>query len=219
MTDTLTDLPLVLFTPWAPNVAAAFIAAQADMPDITKDKKAKLELKGGGSYSYSYADLGLVVGAVRPILAAHGLAQVQDVVTVGNNVAVSTTLVHKSGESITFGPLTFNAGGTPQQTGSAITYARRYALLAALGLATEDDDGAKASAPTPAVVAPPMKEPSSGSIALYTRVKATKGTPLADTLKEFAAESDRKLSSFAFDADPVYAAQIDDILASAEPPE
>jgi len=40
-------------------------------------------------------------------------------------------------------------GKTPQATGSAITYARRYALLAALGLATEDDDGqTAASTPT-----------------------------------------------------------------------
>lgn len=39
------------------------------------------------------------------------------------------------------------AGGTPQQTGSAITYARRYSALAALGLATEDDDGQSATVP------------------------------------------------------------------------
>jgi len=213
MTDTLTDLPLVLFTPWAPNVAAAFVKAQADMDDITKTQTANL-----GTFKYSYADLASVVGYVRPILAAHDLAQVQDVVTAGSTVTVTTTLVHKTGESIMFGPLAFPAGRDPQATGSAITYARRYALLAALGLATEDDDGAKASAPTPQTPpAPPEPTFTAASLDLFARVKAAKGTPVAATLKEFAADAGEALTARAFDADPVYAAQIDDILATVEP--
>lgn len=133
---------------WGPDIAAAFAAAQATMPDITKGRKAKVEMKGGGSYSYSYADLSDVLEAVRPILGANGLFISQDVIRRAQMIDTYTTLGHTSGQHVTFGPMSFDAGGTPQSAGSAVTYARRYALLAALGLATEDDDGqAAAQAP------------------------------------------------------------------------
>jgi hypothetical protein len=53
---------------------------QGQFPAITKGKTATVrmsEAKGGGTYSYNYADLGDVLGSVRPVLAAHGLALVQ----------------------------------------------------------------------------------------------------------------------------------------------
>jgi hypothetical protein len=65
------------------------------------------------------------------------------------DVLIFTTILHESGQFITLAPLRMAAGTTPQATGSAITYGRRYALLAALGLAAEDDDGqSAASTPT-----------------------------------------------------------------------
>jgi len=57
--------------------------------------------------------------------------------------------MHTSGEFLTHKPTRLPVGMDAQKTGSAITYARRYSLMAALGLATEDDDGASA---------PPRKE-------------------------------------------------------------
>jgi hypothetical protein len=148
---------------WQPNLAAAFAAAQVEMPDITKGRRAKVEMKGGGSYSYTYADLSDVLEAVRPILGKHGLFVTQDCIRRANMIDTYTTLGHLSGESVDFGPMSFEAGGTPQTAGSAVTYARRYALLAALGLATEDDDGqAAAQAPkaAPRKQAPPPDETS-----------------------------------------------------------
>jgi hypothetical protein len=155
---------------WGPDLAAAFAAAQAKMPDITKGRKAKVEMKGGGSYSYSYADLSDVLEAVRPILGAHGLFVSQDCIRRAGMIDTYTTLGHTSGQHVTFGPMSFDAGGTPQTAGSAVTYARRYALLAALGLATEDDDGqAAAQAPKQAQRKqsphPPEGEPSGAPIA------------------------------------------------------
>jgi hypothetical protein len=66
------------------------------------------------------------------------------VVTNGRDVEVWTTILHVSGQYRTDGPLAFNGGSNPQQAGSAITYARRYALSALLGVLAEDDDGESA---------------------------------------------------------------------------
>lgn len=130
---------------WGPELAAAFAAAQGEMPDITKGRTANV-----GTYRYTYADLSDVLGALRPVLAKHSLFITQNVVSRASSVDVWTTLGHKSGQSVEFGPMSFPAGGTPQTAGSAVTYARRYSLLAAVGLATEDDDGqAAAQAPKP----------------------------------------------------------------------
>jgi hypothetical protein len=62
------------------------------------------------------------------------------------NVGVLTIIFHASGEWLEFGPLLLHGGNTAQEQGSAVTYARRYALTTALLIAAdEDDDGAKAS--------------------------------------------------------------------------
>jgi len=130
-----------------PNVEAAFVAFAADVVTIPQDKVAVVETRSGGSYTYRYADLADVLASVRPLLARHGLALTQDVRTVDRSVEVTTFVLHVSGGSLAFGPLALPLGDTPQGTGSAITYARRYAVLAALGLATEEDDDGRAAAP------------------------------------------------------------------------
>lgn len=130
-----------------PTFHAAWVAALAELGDVTKHRTATVPTKAGGQYSYDYADLSDVLAHVKPILAKHDLAVVQDVVCSSmNTVGVATILVHVSGESHTFGPILMAAGSNPQATGSAITYCRRYSLMAALGIATEDDDGQQAAA-------------------------------------------------------------------------
>jgi hypothetical protein len=123
---------------------AALASARGAIANPKKGSKAN-----AGQYSYTYADLAAVLDSVTPILAEHGLAALQDVRTnvEAKTVEVSTIIVHASGGWIEFGPLAFPATSNPQQTGSAITYARRYTLSAALGIAAEDDDGKAASEP------------------------------------------------------------------------
>lgn len=200
---------------WGTNIAAAFVAAQAEMPEITKGRKANV-----GNYSYTYADLGDVINTVRPTLIKHGLAVAQDVSRHERMIEVFTLLVHKSGESVSFGPMGFESGSTPQASGSAVTYARRYSLLAALGLATEDDDGQSAAKDKQArqgrsVQPSPLDEADHGAVKLFERVKASAGTPTADTLKAFAAENNRGLKIVDLASDPVYAEQIEAILDGA----
>jgi hypothetical protein len=127
-------------------LSAALVAACGELTDVPKGREAKVQMKAGGSYGYRYADLGDALQMVRPIMAAHGLAVVQNASSPNDDtVHVSTSIIHASGEWITFEPLALPVGRTAQETGSAITYARRYHLLACLGLATDDDDGAGAA--------------------------------------------------------------------------
>jgi len=142
------------------ELSSALVSAMGDLSDIRKGKEAKVQMKSGGSYGYKYADLADTIQQIRPVLAQHGLAVLQSPVSHDNDtVSIYTTIIHSSGQQLTFGPLTLPAGRTAQETGSAITYGRRYALLSCLGLAAEDDDGAtaaprRASQPKPVSVAP-----------------------------------------------------------------
>jgi len=95
------------------------------------------------------------------VYGSHGIAIVQDVQMGGDGVAVSTRLLHTSGQWLEVGPLVVPVGKRDAHgVGSATTYAKRYALQAALLMASEDDDGnaAVASAPEPVRVPPGYDE-------------------------------------------------------------
>ena len=122
------------------EVAASFVAALGELEDVTKNKKAN-----AGQFEYGYADLATTVAMTRKVLSKHGLAITQTAGADGEDILVWTTVLSQSGQFLTAQPLRLPAGKTAQQTGSALSYARRYALMAFLGLATDDDDGAQAS--------------------------------------------------------------------------
>jgi hypothetical protein len=90
-----------------------------------------------------YTTLDTLIDTAKPLLMKNGLSYLQSCSGDGSNIIVTTLLMHNSGEWIESDPLTLKADkATAQGAGSAITYARRYALAAALGLASdEDDDG------------------------------------------------------------------------------
>lgn len=121
-------------------LAKAWVKALGEMSDVVKTQTVST-----GQYAYSYATLADALQMARPILTKHGLALSQSVAGDGEDVVVFTTILHESGQWITSEGLRLPAGKTAQQTGSATTYARRYSLMAFLGLASEDDDGAGAS--------------------------------------------------------------------------
>ncbi|MBC7318137.1 ERF family protein [Candidatus Bipolaricaulota bacterium] len=107
-------------------------------------------------YRSKYAPLPDILNLVRPLLAKNGLVLYQDVgSTKDGAVCVRTHLIHESGESLSTSPLYMKPEArhkekgkpTPQAIGSAITYARRYQILALLGIASEDDDANLASRP------------------------------------------------------------------------
>jgi hypothetical protein len=133
-------------SPEIKNISPALVKALGELSDVPKGREAKIPTKTGASYGYKYADLADTLSMVRPILARNGLAVTQTASNPdGDSVAITTTLIHTSGEWMSFHPLLLPNGRTAQETGSAITYGRRYSLLAVLGLAAEDDDGASAA--------------------------------------------------------------------------
>ena len=103
-------------------------------------------------FKSKYAPLSDVLNAVRPILSKNGLSVLQSPSGDGEHIIVTTTLIHSSGEWIESPELVLKADkATAQGAGSAITYARRYALSAILGISSEDDDDgneAEKQAPT-----------------------------------------------------------------------
>lgn len=121
-------------------LAASLVNALGEMTDVVKTQTAN-----AGQYAYSYATLADALQMARPILASHGLAITQTAEATHDEVIIWTTMVHQSGQYVTYAPLRLPAGKTAQNTGSALSYGKRYALMAVLGLATEDDDGANAS--------------------------------------------------------------------------
>jgi hypothetical protein len=93
-----------------------------------------------------YADLAACVEAVMDGLNSNGIALVQQLSESDTGVIVETVFIHESGEMLNCGKLHVPAvKHDPQGYGSALTYARRYSLMAACGIAPEDDDGNAAS--------------------------------------------------------------------------
>jgi len=123
--------------------AEAWVKAWAEMPAIGQGSTVNT-----GAFSYTYASLADILKAVQPVLTAHGFAINQSVVQMDEGkVGVETVIVHSSGEDRVFGPLPMPVTNDPKAVGSAITYGRRYALAAALGIATEEDTDAAGTEP------------------------------------------------------------------------
>lgn len=128
--------------------AKAFIAAQMATEAVKK-------AASNPAFRSKYADLSEVVEATVPALNASGIGVIQSPGYDGELVSIETVLIHESGSSCT-GVLRLRPSKTdPQGVGSAITYGRRYSLLAMTGAAPEDDDGNAASSPREAQKAQP----------------------------------------------------------------
>ena len=121
------------------DLACALSLAQAEMGGAVKDSNNPF-------FKSTYADLTSVIKALKEPFANHGLSYVQLPVTSegGKGIGVSTMLMHSSGQWIQSEYLLPMDKITPQGAGSAITYARRYALQAMAGIPAVDDDAESA---------------------------------------------------------------------------
>lgn len=126
------------------ELAGALAKAQAAMQPAIKDR-ANPAFKGS-----KYADLNAIWDACRAVLTTNGLSVVQMPLDGGEGrVALATMLLHASGQyiqSTVSAPLTKNDA---QGVGSALTYLRRYALAAMVGIVADDDDGGNAASQRP----------------------------------------------------------------------
>jgi len=121
------------------KAAAALVKAQKEFGPALKSSS-------NPHFKSRYADLAACVEAVVDALNNNGIALTQRVNPSENGVIVETVFIHESGEVINCGQLHVPAAKQDAQGyGSALTYARRYSLMAACGIAPEDDDGNAAS--------------------------------------------------------------------------
>jgi hypothetical protein len=119
---------------------SALVKCQTQIKVALKDSK-------NPHFKSNYADLTSVMLACKDALAANDLAvlQLSRIHESGTPVLV-TRIIHVSGEHVEGEfPLVCKDPNDPQKLGSAVTYARRYALAAALGITADDDDGQAAS--------------------------------------------------------------------------
>lgn len=132
------------------KLAQAVIKAQGMIEGALKDSN-------NPHFRSKYADLSSVWAAIKPALQANGLGVLQPLCEAPPGfVGVTTILLHESGESIASKSLLpFKDASNPQAAGSAITYARRYALSSLLGVCPEDDDGNTATKAPPSPKAAP----------------------------------------------------------------
>lgn len=139
------------------ELATALAKAQGEIKGAVKDS-------ANPFFKSKYADLSSVVEAIRAAFSKHGLAYSQCVEPSDKDeVRVETVILHASGEWLSCGVLALPVSKADAQGfGSAITYARRYGLSAAVGVAPEDDDGNAAAKAKPESPAKPQK--SAGNV-------------------------------------------------------
>jgi hypothetical protein len=121
------------------SIYAAFVKAQKEFAPALKSSS-------NPHFKSRYADLAACVEAVIDALNNHGIGLIQRPIPDDRGVTIETVFVHESGEKMNGGSMHVPASKQdPQGYGSAATYARRYGLMAACGIAPEDDDGNAAS--------------------------------------------------------------------------
>lgn len=119
------------------SLHSAMAAAFAEIDAATKGATGQV-----GNQKYKYADIGAVIESIKPALINHGLYFTQRPEPSENGITIETVISHSGGEEVSLGKLFVPANKSDAQAfGSALTYARRYALVTAFGVPVEDDDG------------------------------------------------------------------------------
>ena len=180
---------LVFSTDGLAPLFAAYVKAQAQMGEVFKRAN-------NPAFKTKYADLATVVDAVIPAFNASGLAVIQSPAFDGDVVTIVTMIAHIEGgwmrSSIDLRP----SKTDPQGVGSAITYGRRYGLMAVAGVAPEDDDGNAASGENQRPNGNTVSKQSLAVTAAQTAITLCEST--AD-LKAWKAKNDEMLMSLPSD--------------------
>ena len=125
------------------ELAKSLKELQKQLKPVKKDKQNPF-------FKSNYADLESVVENSRQVLYDNGFSVTQLISHSGTDSLLETVLLHESGEWISSEMKLYMTKNDPQAQGSAITYARRYALMAIIGMVAEgeDDDAEVASLAT-----------------------------------------------------------------------
>lgn len=163
------------------QLATALCAAQSEFAAVPKDADNPF-------FRSRYASLATVVKTTTPVLAQHGLCVSQTIGYRDGSDTLTTVLLHVSGEYLRDTMRLHLAKDDPQGQGSAVTYAKRYAYQAILGVICDEDDDGNAASPK---VAQPQA--ALGSI---TKRRAPSASQAAETPPEArisAADAKREL--------------------------
>lgn len=144
----------------------ALSAAQGEIKDIERNRKVTVRTRGGDEYSFKYATLSAIIDGIRAPMSKHGLAYTQTLEHDDGYYVLTTTLHWENQFMSSVTPIIIS-GGSNQEFGSALTYMKRYALAALVGVAPdEDDDGnaadgneVKAMQESKRSPAPPVSDP------------------------------------------------------------
>lgn len=121
------------------------VALRAAMARAFGEMRAAARTRLNSHFKSRYADLGDVLDAIRPALVAHDLWVSQSTEPTDGGVTVETVIYHAAGGRESLGKLFVPAvKSDPQSYGSALSYARRYALQCAFAVPADDDDGERA---------------------------------------------------------------------------
>ena len=174
------------------KIVPEWVAALHEVNAVTKDSS---------GHHGKYATLGACLDAVKPVLAAHGLALHQYNAS-SERVRIVTRIWHTSGQWLEDEGLDMPAPNDPQKVGGSVTYARRYALTTFFGITTTDDDAHDA---TDHMRNPPQTRPqgvlsddlpSEAALQVFGLLKQHKGTPVAAAMKQYATDEKRAMSAF-----------------------
>lgn len=180
------------------QIATALVKAQ-------KEFGPALKTSTNPHFRSKYADLATVVEAVIDALNNNGIFLMQMTHETPDGAMAETTFVHESGEMLSAGKLFFPASKHDAQGyASALSYVRRYSLMAACGIAPEDDDGNAASKPkeapkpAPKVEAKPEPKPAPKVESKPAETNAGVAEFAMNMFTEFLpeAKSEQELSAF-----------------------
>lgn len=198
------------------NVITALAAVMNELPAIGKGDKSP--------EGYAYRGIEAITKHLQPLLAKHCVIITPSATIVDVRpspamkegwqdvqITVDWRIFGPGGPSDVIEARTSGIGRDKSDKGAnkAQTQAYKYLLLHLLSIADKADDADGVTYDHERVETP---QHSPATVALFDRVKATKGTGKADTLKAFAAEAGKPLTANAIDADPKYAEQIAAIL-------
>lgn len=123
----------------------AVLELQKNMPALQKDAI-------NPHFGNSYVTLGNLLDKILPVLHEHGFILIQQVSTLDGKPALETILHYvETGDSLHDKMYLMLDRDNPQGQGSALTYARRYALMTVLGLTADEDDDAEEASKAPKV--------------------------------------------------------------------
>lgn len=138
------------------KLAIALAKFQGSLEQPSLNSEVKVTTKTGGSYKFKYADLSECKRAAKQPLADNELSVCQ---LIEDDYSIRTILLHSSGQWISSKVRMPSNTADAQSIGSAITYAKRYAFCAILGIVADDDEDANIASGNTAQKEQPKEQP------------------------------------------------------------